>query len=1406
MKSSTGNVTKRLLSIGLVSGSLFVPFSPAADTKSDLPGPVVSRDFWTPDAAVWGDGREKFPASRQHLPQGFRTDYVIEAPATGWYELTFAGAGEGFRNDVFVDGQPQWRYAATDKNSKAGNLWLEKGQHTLRVQRLGRVGYPLRAFDRVELRASDGRPEASIQARKTLVDVVRQGEIFQIQITGGGSNQAARYELYRTNLTGRDRTPELAATVEFGASDKPQTKTIDILCPAEGAFSLTARANEKPLTSADFQIGQYAVVDVKHPNIGDGKTELVADIDCVAQTLNGSPLPAEAFTECNGPTRITRSEAGQYREGHDCTPPQAPVPPTAVQEPVSFSGFSYRVPLDRTQVPYLVDVEYPDDARRSVTISLNQLDPQTGQPVKGSGYNGKSYETGGTFPLTKKMVHHRAIFWAKTPSLLVGVLSQSPGYRAAVTRIRISRFVDGKLPQAFQLQSGGRSFVHWYEEARSWKFLTNVDAPDGIVHDFIGLDRWAQLARYYGANGISALGIGYQDAFFRTTTLDGMLPGEYDSARLLCLICEKYGMRYMPEAYYAQWYLESRTFPEQVGNDDDFRAISANGGRMGSGASPCTVNPLHPIVQQTWINALGELADKLRDSPAFTGITVRCDAWGFRGEFLFPSLYWGYGDWTTNAFQHDTGIAIPGDAEATAAKLPQRFLNRFQFLTSDAVKPKWIAWRNGRMLDYHQRILNRIRGDRKDIFFGIAGAFDADPTYKLGDTLDERALGAGVDIAQRQKIDGLPIIPVARYGSRNATATDRAIYDGFFDKELIDSGMANPRAFSAYMNYLELATYWPAEKLGIKFPPNAKPFYYCSAALGAGRHSLEKFAVVLAEQDTSVMRDGGNVDIYGDPAIWGPWFGEYEALPALPFQPFAGATDPVAVWSRDVSAEDAGKISRKPGFYFYAVNREQYPVTLTLAFNNAAPLTALRTGELLPADGKLVLTLAAYELRSFSAPAGTTIVSANTEVPPERVEAVRKLLAFSQNLLTQFDGPLAGTLTAEELQAFRTNVAVAWNALEAGHLWRARVTLQSAAMMKAFTKAGHMPEGEVVTHFPNLMRPVAKAGHWNLTEPMLTAEQLTVRGADDKPLTPIDSSSLNADWGGAKVQYTDGNRLSIDLDAPADGEYTLQLGHIESGPGVGLAQIDGKPLAVPIETRIPATPDTTVFPPVRLTEGKHTLTLNRPGGIGVYGLKFLPKLRPMPDAIWAVAGPFPSMAEGGAEISDAVAKATFAHVYPPEKSADIRDVYHTDDGREIRWGLPTSTVQGALWDRGVDMPIRAFTSHAELSFGLTHIHSDRPRKALLYIAIEWWGQAFVNGQRVETDIDPKLKESCGADFMTSYPTFRAVVSLKQGDNTLLIKQLGGSLGSAFAAFITDDDGITLSLPTPTKESRPSHRE
>ena len=153
---------------------------------------------------------------------------------------------------------------------------------------------------------------------------------------------------------------------------------------------------------------------------------------------------------------------------------------------------------------------------------------------------------------------------------------------------------------------------------------------------------------------------------------------------------------------------------------------------------------------------------------------------------------------------------------------------------------------------------------------------------------------SGLDMDKIRQAGNIGIMPAARYGSRFTTSKTQAIYDSYFKPEYAKAGMGDPRAFASYMTYLELARDWPAEKLGLPIVNKRKtPPYHCSASLGAGRNSLEKYAVVVANQDSSLLTEGGNADCFGDPEIWRKWFAEYGALPIKPFSPLADAQDPV---------------------------------------------------------------------------------------------------------------------------------------------------------------------------------------------------------------------------------------------------------------------------------------------------------------------------------------------------------------------------------------------------------------------------------------------------------------------------------------------------------------------------------
>lgn len=1386
--------TRWVRAIGMIMIGM-ASFSADIYGKNNSSSNLIAGDFWKADVSKWGDGRAFEKPSPKHPPHGFDLDWQIQVPHTGWYELYLRG-GANMNHDVFVDGECQWRVSRADKSEKAGNLYLTAGKRTLKIRRVGRVSFPIDIFDRFELIAANDKFNACIQARKTDVDVMRVGEQFKINITAGGIGKAVTYTLLRVNHAEPKADPAQVGQVTFEASDKPSTKSVSIDCPKQGAFFLFAKAGSTQLLQSEFKIGDYAVVDVNHIEPISGKTQMVAEIDCINQTLNGKPIAQEDYIEANGPTRIVKTALGKYRESHDCTPPYAPVPKDSIRMPNCYSGFSYRIRVPEKQVPYLLEVDFPDDTRRSVVVIMTWVDDKTGGLPKGSsGYQGKSYETGGRYKLTRTMQTHTAVSWSGTQTLLLSVMSQEPGTRAAAARIRLKRFDEDRLP-ATQLSSAGkRNFYHWFEEGKSWVHLVGTAGirDKQIVNDMLGMDRWIRLAQFYGCNGIQAFGVAYQDVFWRTELMDGFWPQQYDRCRLMALFCEKYGMKYMLEIFGNQSYFTNHKIASLAKHPLDIRPTSVNGILKGA-AARSDINALHTGVQNFYVDVAKEINRKLGDSPAFAGVTARADVWMFHGDFTLPSLYWGYNDWTIDQFEKDTGIKVPGDLKDS-----ERFAKRFGFLTASSMRDRWINWRCERILAYHKRFRDALAGDRDDVVFGLVGAFGSDSIYELPKSLSTRALEAGVDLKAWKKTPGLIFMPCGRYGSRSSAMQYQKAYDGFLDRDNVRAGMSQIRGFAAYMNYLEQAREWPARKLGINLNENEKPPYFCSAALAAGRHSLEKYAVVLAEQDTTVFRDGGNTDIFGSMKYYKPWFDTFSTIPAMSFTPLDESLDQLAIWHGDVASEKATK-SVPAGHYFYAVNRTPEPVSVVMTIQTDNPVMDLGEQQTIKLEGyKMVLNLPAYGLKSFRTTTGTRLGAVIEHVPAEKLEYARQRLAFAQTLKKQLDTTAAASVTTAEKEAFSQGLNRAWQALANHKTWRAVTELSRPDMFQVYNAMAKLPQGMIIARFSDMLQSEDKNQHFERLSPMIRPKTLSEMLVGQSDAKLVKSEQFNPEWRGENVLTSETGTLQLQLDIPADGPYVIHLGQISLTSGSTVASVDGAGLATPAVTQTTGQPERCVFPPIDLKQGKVVLTLRRQGQLGVYGLKVLPVTQPMASFVWSTAGPFKS--RWGTELLAGKLRgkeglvATFSKVYPPQKNPSLNATYQNVYGQTISWKQDNGIVRGRYHDWGVGVSIRTGSPGQNICFAQCTITSDRKRTAIFYLPVDWWATASLNGKRLKSTIDVSHSEM-GYDFTTHTPSFHAVLELEKGENTLFVKQLGGSLGTSFCAYITDDEGLTLS-PVPT---------
>jgi hypothetical protein len=282
--------------------------------------------------------------------------------------------------------------------------------------------------------------------------------------------------------------------------------------------------------------------------------------------------------------------------------------------------------------------------------------------------------------------------------------------------------------------------------------------------------------------------------------------------------------------------------------------------------------------------------------------------------------------------------------------------------------------------------------------------------------------------------------------------------------------------------------------------------------------------------------------------------------------------------------------------------------------------------------------------------------------------------------------------------------------------------------------------------------------------------------------------------------------LTFELDVPADGPYSLVLGHTAEAGGAGTVTLNGASLPLPMTTVKAWTPEQTVFPPVTLKAGKARVTVRRDGAFGLYGVKWLPSWRPMPSAVWATTGPFKSFWRGGLVPWYSGISKGFETVYPPETNRSLSAVYDVPaelvsrDQRRLGWsfdddGSPDVRLGPLDMDHGkarikigVNFKVRTGAPANDFSFAQTTIISPDDRTVRLAVSLDFWCDIWLNGEKVISEMSDKKKKIYGCEFSGHEPLY-ATVKLKKGANPMFVKQQGGREGSGFVFWVSDQPDL-----------------
>ena len=974
------------------------------------------------------------------------TEYKFTVPADGWYELWLRGIPNGWTRTISIDGKTVlWHSIGTPededksfKGLKEANFWLTKGEHRVRFHR---TTWPGDLPDYWELRAAQGDPAASLRV-EAVENIVRVGEKVPISVLGGDANKALSYDLFLQAADSGKTYP--AGKLEFPAIAKPVIKKTDLQFPAEGVYYLKARSGEKELRPADLKAGAFVAIDTANPPAPAAElvTTPVVEIDCTVTP------PAEGFWEKDGATRVVEKPFGRYREssgfGRDG------------DGYWGLDGFSYRVKLPEVDVLYRIRVEYPDDDRRSMAFWINDGSEPKG--TASANVNTGGVETGDQYPLTNAMQTHEAFFYPQAKDeVIVAVLNLVPSMKAAASRIIIEK-VDSGLPAAPLGETRGRAMGFYFEESGRWRKFFGAGKTGGIEEDIKTLNRWAQWNRYLGANLMFPTINVYQANHYPSRILDGYFSRPFNEVRLASLVAEKYSGEFVPEFHLTgqDWFDKEvmGVWSEQTkknGKDilqvhfaspeAEEMIIRDRDGNFKHSWEPFMYNALHPRVQKTYIDMLGELADTLADSKAFGGISSRMMfTWQWQGWNALPNLSWGYDDWTIAYFEKDTGIKVPGKAGD-----PSRFRERYNFLTGPQ-REKWIAWRCDKIYAYHRRMLARIQKARPEarLFFNW---FGLDRRHALSGDMIEQMREVGMDWHKYANEQDIVIIPPGgTYGRRySLPISDAEKIDSAHDRGIQEAGRFGGRAYGIYSDYYEVNRNLDWAKLG------GKPYSAFDSNLPSGLNERGMYAQAVAECDTGFFSNGGSGWIFGTPSVIQPFMREYRALPAVPFEAWEKAKDPVAVWShRD----------KEGTFWFYLVNRLPVSVEVSLQLAKGKVFPAPGGDQIDLADGTMKLTLEPFMMRSFRATGKAQLKDIHITVPDAYIASLKPMLDFIRTLRSEVDSRrVAPELSEADAQAAMEAFDGALSAFDRGEYYKARGLLERLAAVRVYYLSGQYPPG-----------------------------------------------------------------------------------------------------------------------------------------------------------------------------------------------------------------------------------------------------------------------------------------------------------------------------------------------------------
>ncbi len=187
------------------------------------------------------------------------------------------------------------------------------------------------------------------------------------------------------------------------------------------------------------------------------------------------------------------------------------------------------------------------------------------------------------------------------------------------------------------------------------------------------------------------------------------------------------------------------------------------------------------------------------------------------------------------------------------------------------------------------------------------------------------------------------------------------------------------------------------------------------------------------------------------------------------------------------------------------------------------------------------------------------------------------------------------------------------------------------------------------------------------------------------------------------------------------------------------------------------------------------------------GVLMKPQLSLLTPEQWTIIGPFPA----GAQTGDEIKKAMATQFVPEDGSIDPSASVQAEGDVTLTWvrgeRLPDANdYKRSMWSRQL-----GFTNNG-ITYSVTWIDSPTERDAELGIMVDYWANAWLNGEKLVSERAPHQVERDGCAFNDNLT--RARMRLKKGRNVLMVKVRGGNGSNAFSGYISNPGDLTITSP------------